>query len=81
MDVGEEIQVIHRKEILNLLVHPPCPECGAYEGQTMLRQGAQAAAFLNCANPVCRRTLFWENSGTEKEMVCRKGNYISPPTP
>ena len=73
--------MIHRKEILNLLVRPPCPECGAYEGQTMLRYGPEAEAFLNCANPVCRRTLFWENSGTEKEMVCRKGNYISPPIP
>lgn len=69
-----------RIELLSLLVFR-CSECGAYEGQTMLRQGAQAAAFLNCANPVCRRTLFWEYSGTEKEMVCRKGNYISPPIP
>lgn len=69
-----------REELLNLLMFR-CPECGAYEGQLMLRNGAEDAAFMNCQNFVCRRTLFWKNTALEKKLVCRKPEATTPPIP
>lgn len=66
---------------VRLLLDPPCPECGAYEGKLMLRNGAEAVAFLNCQNFVCRRDLFWENAKLEKKLVCRKRATTTLPIP
>jgi len=60
LDVGEEILVTHRKEILNLLVHPPCPECGAYEGVVFKPDSDMDFAFGDCENEYCLNTYAWE---------------------
>ncbi len=43
----------HRKEILNLLVRPPCPECGAYEGKKFRAGSRRFNRFIDCNNSDC----------------------------
>lgn len=63
----------HREILANLLAHPPCPVCGAYDGMLIINNSHMDFLFGECESEYCLDTSTWEVADGEMVRVVIRG--------